>query len=213
MESIRKNEMKKKLEQIGIRATPPFTDELLILRYKHEGATSYQIAESPKSRFRIHGTSRRRVNKIFEKEKEILSILWDVDEIDEATYDEHYPTDPRLETMERRISHLENFLKEGLNPYLFENPYRNSFPPRYPQYRTIEEFAVEVARRFEIESTPSVDDLNISSRTRNALKGVRLNRVGKILEREKADLMKLRNFGQKSMDELIDSLKEKGFEW
>ena len=94
------NEMKKKLEQIGIRATPPFTDELLILRYKHEGVTAYQIAESPNSPYRIVGTTRRRVNKIFEKELEILSILWDtdMDAIDEATYDEHYPTDLRLET-------------------------------------------------------------------------------------------------------------------
>ena len=118
-----------------------------------------------------------------------------------------------IQDLEKRISRLENFLKKGLNFYLSEHPYRNSFPPRYPQYRTIEELAVEVARRSEIESTPSVDDLNISSRTRNALKKVGLNRVGQVLKREKAALLKLRNFGHKSLDELIDSLKEKGFEW
>ena len=128
-----------------------------------------------------------------------------------------------MKEMEKRISHLENFLKEGLNPYLFEKPYRNSFPLRSPQFRTIEEFAVEEAlrlqiestekaRRLQMESTPSVDDLNISPRGLNCLKRAKLNRVGEILEKDKSELMQIRNFGQKSMDELIDSLKEKGFE-
>ena len=101
-----------------------------------------------------------------------------------------------IQDLENRISHLENFLKKRF---------------WYRKFKTIEELGE--AHQLQIESTPSIDDLNISSRTRNALKKVRLNRVGEILEREKADLMKLRNFGQKSMDELIDSLKEKGFEW
>tara|TARA_Y100001938_G_C7880845_1_gene324916 strand:- start:116 stop:430 length:315 start_codon:yes stop_codon:yes gene_type:complete len=101
-----------------------------------------------------------------------------------------------IQDLEKRISHLENFLKKRF---------------WYRKFKTIEELGE--AHQLQIESTPSIDDLNISSRTRNALKKVRLNRVGEILEREKADLMKLRNFGQKSMDELIDSLKEKGFEW
>ena len=118
-----------------------------------------------------------------------------------------------IQDLEKRISHLENFLKEGLNPYLFEKPYRNSFPLRSPQFITIEEFAVEKARRLQMESTPSVDDLNISSRARNCLKKVGLNRIGQVLERKKSELMQIRNFGQKSMDELIDNLKEKGFEW
>ena len=101
-----------------------------------------------------------------------------------------------IQDLEKRISHLENFLKKRF---------------WYRKFKTIEELGE--AHQLQIESTPSIDDLNISSRTRNALKKVRLNRGGEILEREKADLMKLRNFGQKSMDELIDSLKEKGFEW
>jgi len=128
------NEMKKKLEQIGIRATPPFTDELLILRYKHEGATAYQIAESPKSKFRILGTTRRRINKIFENEKEILSILWDtdMDAIDEATYDEHYPTDLRLETDDitdraRYEDFQEAFEKAPKNLWTFTN-LKNLYP-------------------------------------------------------------------------------------
>jgi len=128
------NQMKKKLEQIGIRATPPFTDELLILRYKHEGATAYQIAESPKSKFKVLGTTRRRINKIFEKEKEILAILWDtdMDAIDEATYDEHYPTDLRLETDDitdrARYWHFqEAFEKAPKNLWTFTN-LKNLYP-------------------------------------------------------------------------------------
>ena len=134
------NEMKKKLEQIGIRAIPPFTDELLILRYKHEGATAYQIAESPKSPYRIVGTTRRRVNKIFEKELEILSILWDtdMDAIDEATYDEHYPTDLRLETDEitdqaRYWDFQEAFELVPKNIWTFTN-LKNIFPELEDQH-------------------------------------------------------------------------------
>ena len=134
------NEMKKKLEQIGIRAIPPFTDELLILRYKHEGATAYQIAESPKSPYRIVGTTRRRVNKFFEKELEILSILWDtdMDAIDEATYDEHYPTDLRLETDEitdqaRYWDFQEAFELVPKNIWTFTN-LKNIFPELEDQH-------------------------------------------------------------------------------
>tara|TARA_B100001142_G_scaffold321623_1_gene368587 strand:+ start:1593 stop:2612 length:1020 start_codon:yes stop_codon:yes gene_type:complete len=53
-----------------------------------------------------------------------------------------------------------------------------------------------------------VDGLGLSARTLNCLKRAKLNRVGEILEKDKSELMQIRNFGQKSMDELFDKLKE-----
>ena len=53
-----------------------------------------------------------------------------------------------------------------------------------------------------------VDGLGLSARTLNCLKRAKLNRVGEILEKDRSELMQIRNFGQKSMDELFDKLKE-----
>lgn len=59
-------------------------------------------------------------------------------------------------------------------------------------------------------NTP-IEKLDLSSRTLNCLKRSNINKVGQVLEIEEADLLKIRNFGTKSLDELNDKLKELGF--
>ena len=59
-------------------------------------------------------------------------------------------------------------------------------------------------------NTP-IEKLDLSSRTLNCLKRSNINKVGHVLEIEEADLLKIRNFGTKSLDELNDKLKELGF--
>ena len=59
-------------------------------------------------------------------------------------------------------------------------------------------------------NTP-IEKLDLSSRTLNCLKRSSINKVGQVLEYEDADLLKIRNFGTKSLDELKDKLKEFGF--
>jgi DNA-directed RNA polymerase subunit alpha len=54
-----------------------------------------------------------------------------------------------------------------------------------------------------------VERLELSSRTVNCLKRAGIHKVGEILERTQADLLKLRNFGDKSLEELIARLQEK----
>ena len=58
----------------------------------------------------------------------------------------------------------------------------------------------------------SINVLNIPKRLWIILRRSRINYVGEILEKDKSELMQIRNFGQKSMDRLLDSLKEKGIE-
>lgn len=58
-------------------------------------------------------------------------------------------------------------------------------------------------------NTP-IEKLNLSSRTLNCLKRSNINKVGQVLEIEKSDFLKIRNFGTKSLDELFDKLKEFG---
>lgn len=59
-------------------------------------------------------------------------------------------------------------------------------------------------------NTP-IEKLDLSSRTLNCLKRSNINKVGQVLEIDDAELLKIRNFGAKSLDELQTKLKEFGF--
>ena len=59
-------------------------------------------------------------------------------------------------------------------------------------------------------NTP-IEKLELSSRTLNCLKRSNINKVGQVLEIEEADLLKIRNFGEKSLDELYSKLSQFGF--
>lgn len=62
----------------------------------------------------------------------------------------------------------------------------------------------------DVYNTP-VEKLELSARTLNCLKRAHLNRVGEILEKDRSDLLKIRNFGEKSLEELCDRLDQMGF--
>ena len=53
-----------------------------------------------------------------------------------------------------------------------------------------------------------VERLDLSSRTLNCLKRASIDKVGQILEMKKADLLQIRNFGEKSLNELYGRLRE-----
>ncbi len=57
----------------------------------------------------------------------------------------------------------------------------------------------------------TVETLGLSARTLNCLKRAGINRVGEVLAMPKRDLLRIRNFGQKSLDELYERLAEEGF--
>ncbi|PKB61412.1 MAG: DNA-directed RNA polymerase subunit alpha [SAR202 cluster bacterium Casp-Chloro-G4] len=54
----------------------------------------------------------------------------------------------------------------------------------------------------------TVERLDLSSRTLNCLKRVGINKVGEVLEMNKSELLRIRNFGEKSYNELFDRLRE-----
>ena len=56
-------------------------------------------------------------------------------------------------------------------------------------------------------NTP-VEKLDLSSRTLNCLKRVGIDKVGEILAMKRSDLLQIRNFGEKSLNELYDRLRE-----
>ena len=57
----------------------------------------------------------------------------------------------------------------------------------------------------------AVEKLELSSRTLNCLKRASINKVGEVLERTAAELLKIRNFGEKSLYELRARLEENEF--
>jgi len=63
-------------------------------------------------------------------------------------------------------------------------------------------------------STPdlelAIEDLDLSERPRNCLKRAQVNTVGELLLKSEDDLLAITNFGQKSLDEVIEKLNDRG---
>ena len=55
-----------------------------------------------------------------------------------------------------------------------------------------------------------IEDLDLSERPRNCLKRAQVNSVGELLQKTEDDLLAITNFGQKSLDEVIVKLDERG---
>jgi DNA-directed RNA polymerase subunit alpha len=55
-----------------------------------------------------------------------------------------------------------------------------------------------------------IEDLELSERPRNCLKRAQVNTVGELLQKSEDDLLAITNFGQKSLDEVIAKLDERG---
>ncbi len=55
-----------------------------------------------------------------------------------------------------------------------------------------------------------IEDLELSERPRNCLKRAQVNTVGELLDKTEDDLLAITNFGQKSLDEVVEKLDERG---
>ncbi len=71
------------------------------------------------------------------------------------------------------------------------------------------EVDAEVQRIRELLSQP-VDELDLSVRAHNCLKAANIKNIGDLVRREESEMLKFRNFGRKSLLELIQVLEERG---
>jgi DNA-directed RNA polymerase subunit alpha len=55
-----------------------------------------------------------------------------------------------------------------------------------------------------------IEDLDLSERPRNCLKRAQVNTVGELVTKTEDDLLAITNFGQKSLDEVLQKLDERG---
>ena len=56
----------------------------------------------------------------------------------------------------------------------------------------------------------SVDDLDLSVRAQNCLRAASIKTIGDLVRREESEMLKFRNFGRKSLQELAQVLEERG---
>ena len=56
----------------------------------------------------------------------------------------------------------------------------------------------------------NIDELELSVRSYNCLKRANINTVGELINKSEDDMMKVRNLGRKSLDEVINKLKDLG---
>ena len=69
---------------------------------------------------------------------------------------------------------------------------------------------VGVTAHAEAEVELMVDDLDLTERPRNCLKRAQINTLSELLEKTREDLLTITNFGEKSLDEVIAKLDERG---
>ncbi len=71
------------------------------------------------------------------------------------------------------------------------------------------EVDAEVQRIRELLAQP-VDELDLSVRAQNCLKAANIRTIGDLVRRQESEMLKFRNFGRKSLQELIAVLEERG---
>lgn len=71
------------------------------------------------------------------------------------------------------------------------------------------EVDAEVQRIRELLSQ-TVDELDLSVRAHNCLKAANIKTIGDLVRREESEMLKFRNFGRKSLQELIEVLEDRG---
>lgn len=59
----------------------------------------------------------------------------------------------------------------------------------------------------------SIEDLNLSVRAYNCLKSANINSIGELVSKDESELLKFRNFGRKSLAELVEVVEEKNLQF
>jgi DNA-directed RNA polymerase subunit alpha len=67
----------------------------------------------------------------------------------------------------------------------------------------------EVKRIRDLLAQP-VDELDLSVRSHNCLKAASIKNIGDLVRREESEMLKFRNFGRKSLQELVEVLDDRG---
>ena len=81
------------------------------------------------------------------------------------------------------------------------------FPPEVEE-EEVEEIEDDDDNQVELSKT--IEELDLSLRSFNCLKRAGYNTVGEIIEKSESELKDIKNFGKKSLDEVIDKIHSLG---
>ena len=81
---------------------------------------------------------------------------------------------------------------------------------RDAQVLDLEQRTLTVANAGSPDLDLPIEELDLSERPRNCLKRAQINTVGELLHKTVDDLLAITNFGQKSLDEVVAKLDERG---
>lgn len=79
-----------------------------------------------------------------------------------------------------------------------------------PENEVIDAKSSEEIMKKENALLLSIDDLELSARSSNCLKRAGIDTVGQLIEKDLSELIKIKNFGKKSADEINEKLKQYG---
>jgi len=107
-------------------------------------------------------------------------------------------------TPSEAVSKTAALLRRSINPFL---PPEESAPQRAPETAG-ENAAVSGELNNKLEQ--GVEMIELSSRASNCLKVAGIRTIGELVNKSEDDLLAVKNFGQKSLNEIKDKLKEMG---
>jgi DNA-directed RNA polymerase subunit alpha len=105
-------------------------------------------------------------------------------------------------TPEDAVTHAASILREHVNFFI----QLDEEPEPVVEEQEVDE---EVKRIRELLAQP-VDELDLSVRSHNCLKAASIKTIGDLVRREEDEMLKFRNFGRKSLQELVEVLDERG---
>ncbi len=102
------------------------------------------------------------------------------------------------------VGYAAQVLREHIQPFMeFE-----SGEIREPENKIDEEIL-----RIRNQLKRSIDELELSVRAYNCLKSADIDTIADLVEKEESDMLKYKNFGKKSLQELVEKLEELGLEF
>ncbi len=108
-------------------------------------------------------------------------------------------------TPEEALSNASKILKDHVNLFInFETE---------PEEEKVESEKDAEDERIKKILLTSVDDLELSVRSHNCLKAANIKSLGDLVRRDESEMLKFRNFGRKSLAELVDIVENAGLEF
>lgn len=81
-----------------------------------------------------------------------------------------------------------------------------------PEFEEEVEIDEEIERLKELLNT-SVEELELSVRSQNCLRLAKINTLGDLIQKSEAEMLKYRNFGRKSLSEMLEKVEAKGLKF